>query len=188
MRLRIVAGSLGRRFVSIDKKARMSGFRPTQERVRQAVAETIKTRIPGAVVVDLCAGSGAFGFEMASRGAKEVHFVENDRERARCITKHAALFDVQGMCRVFETDVRRFVSACRQRYDIVFYDPPYEDAGLAALAGTLSSLLSDQGVLIYERDISDVPPADIFPPVEVGRETRTYGDTAVEFVTRKPGL
>ena len=186
MRLRIVAGSLGRRFVTIDKKAQ--GFRPTQERVRQAVAETIKTMVPGAVVVDLCAGSGAFGFEMASRGASVVHFVESDRDRARCITKHAALFNLQGMCRVFETDVRTFIAACHQSYDIVFYDPPYGDAGLAALAGDLPALVSGNGVLIYERDVSDVPAPDTFQQTGFNRETREHGDTAVEYITRNPGL
>jgi 16S rRNA (guanine966-N2)-methyltransferase len=188
MRLRIVAGTLGRRFITVDKRAMVRDFRPTQERVRQAVAETIKARIPGAVAVDLCAGSGAFGFEMASRGAKDIHFVENDRDRARCIASHAVLFNIQGMCRVFETDVRKFVATCRQSYDIVFYDPPYGDAGLARLAGDLPALVSGDGVLIYERDFSEVPPSDIFPPADFSRETRTYGDTAVEYITRKPGL
>jgi 16S rRNA (guanine966-N2)-methyltransferase len=190
MKLRIVAGSLGRRFITVDKKASRD-YRPTQERVRQAVAETVKSRVPGAVVVDLCAGSGAFGFEMASRGAATVHFVESDGDRARCIAAHAAIFKIQGACRVFETDARAFVRACRTRYDIVFYDPPYGDAGLAALAGTLPSLLAPNGLLIYERGISHVPSAPVFPPDEVDRETRTYGDTAVEYVTRrerKPGF
>jgi 16S rRNA (guanine966-N2)-methyltransferase len=191
MRLRIVAGSLGRRFITVDKNARMSEFRPTQERVRQAVAETIKTGIPGAVVVDLCAGSGAFGFEMASRGAERVHFVESDRARAQCIAKHIELFGVKDICTVIQADVRKFVPACRQQYDIVFYDPPYGDAGLAALAGQLPSLLSKNGVLLYERDVSEVPSSDIFPSADFNRETREYGDTAVEFIrrkARKPGI
>jgi 16S rRNA (guanine966-N2)-methyltransferase len=183
MRLRIVAGSFGRRFITVDKQAH--DFRPTQERVRQAVAETVKMRIPGAAVVDLCAGSGAFGFETASRGAQSVHFVENDRGRARCIAEHAELFGIQGMCTVFQSDVRKFAASCGRTYDIVFYDPPYGDAGLAALAGALLHLVSGKGVLIYERDISEVPPPDAFPQAGFSRETREYGDTAVEFIAKR---
>jgi 16S rRNA (guanine966-N2)-methyltransferase len=183
MKLRIIAGSLGRRYLTIDKQAR-GDFRPTQERVRQAIAETIKMSIGDAVVADLCAGSGAFGFEMASRGAETVHFVESDRERARCITKHIELFGIQSMCSVFTADAQRFVATCRQAYDIIFFDPPYDNSGLAALAGWLPGLLSEKGILIYERGISGVPPAALFPGVGFARNTRTYGDTAVEFISR----
>jgi 16S rRNA (guanine966-N2)-methyltransferase len=185
MRLRIVAGTLGGRYITLDKKARSSDFRPTQERVRQAVSETIKLRIPGATVVDLCAGSGAFGFEMASRGAGQVLFVESDRARARCISRHIELFGLEMACRVLSADVRTFMRSATSTYDIVLYDPPYGDKGLAALAGTLLGLVSENGVLVYERDISHMPSAEAFPPAAFGRETRTYGDTAVEFITRK---
>jgi 16S rRNA (guanine966-N2)-methyltransferase len=186
MRLRIVAGSLKRRYITVDKKALAGAFRPTQERVRQAVAETVKTRLAGAAVVDLCAGSGAFGFEMASRGAARVHFVESDRPRAQCITKHIELFGVGDLCTVFQTDARTFASSRRGTYDIVFYDPPYGDAGLAALAADLPALLSDNGVLIYEHARSGLFAASCsFAGCEC--ETRDYGDTAVEFITRKPG-
>jgi len=186
MKLRIVAGSLGRRFITLDKQSQ--DFRPTQERVRQAIAETIKLRIPGAAVVDLCAGSGAFGFEMASRGAASVHFVERDRNRAQSLSKHIELFALTDRCTIFPLDVRTFIRSARGPYDIVFYDPPYGDAGLAVLAGTVPALLSDQGILIYERDVSEVPPPNLFGALEFVRETRTYGDTAVEYVTRMPGL
>jgi 16S rRNA (guanine966-N2)-methyltransferase len=187
MRLRIVAGPLGGRYVTVDKNASGAAFRPTQERVRQAVAETIKARIQGAAVLDLCAGSGAFGFEMASRGAASIHFVEADRARAQCVAKHAALFGIQAICTVVQTDARKFAASsasCRQTYDIVFYDPPYGDAALASLASDLSKLLSARGILIYERDISNVPSADAFPQTGFSRETREYGDTAVEFISR----
>jgi 16S rRNA (guanine966-N2)-methyltransferase len=186
MRLRIVAGSFGRRFITVAKQAQ--DFRPTQERVRQAVAETIKMRIPGASVVDLCAGSGAFGFEMLSRGAASAHFVEHDRGRAGCIARHAELFRVSDMITVFQTDVQKFVQSSvssNRTYDIVFYDPPYGDAGLAACAGTLLRLVSGKGVLIYERDISEVPPPDAFPKAGYSLETREYGDTAVEFIAKR---
>ncbi len=184
MRLRIVAGSLGGRYVTVDKNASGMDFRPTQGRVRQAVAETVKTRIQGAAVLDLCAGCGAMGFEMASRGAKEVHFVEHNRARAQCITKHAVLFGVQVFCSVVQTDARKFVSSCRGSYDIIFYDPPYGNVALASLVKDLPDLLSEQGLLIYERNISDVLPANVLPHGGLSRETREYGDTAVEFISR----
>jgi|WetSurMetagenome_2_1015567.scaffolds.fasta_scaffold00077_51 16S rRNA (guanine966-N2)-methyltransferase len=181
MKLRIVAGTLGRRMIAVEKRAQ--GFRPTQERVRQAVAETLKPRIPGARAADLCAGSGAMGIELVSRGAASVDFVENDRARALCIERHCAAFGIGERCRIAVRNVASFLDARDAPYDIIFYDPPYGDAALAALVPNLCALLSSGGVLVYERDRSAAPAA------RAGFETRTrgYGDTEVDFVTRAPG-
>jgi 16S rRNA (guanine966-N2)-methyltransferase len=180
MKLRIVSGSLGRRFISVDKSA--NDFRPTQERVRIAVAEKIKHRIPEARVLDLCAGSGAFGIEMASRGAAHVDFVDTDAARGACIQTHVNLFNIATMCRVIRSDAQRFVLSCKETYDIVFYDPPYEDLVLSSLVPQLIRLVAGNGMLIYERKRDCNMPQDFFDKVFVGRETREYGDTAVDFL------
>ena len=181
MRLRIVSGILSRKYIVVEKKAQ--NFRPTQERVRQAVCETIKTRIADAKVADLCAGSGAFGFECISRGAASVDFVENDDTRARCIRRHCGLFAIEDLCRVFRQDVRRFIPACDTRYDIIYYDPPYEERSLALLVADLTGLLSDNGLLIYERDSSSAPAYVTTLPPPYGRKERVYGDTAVDYIS-----
>jgi 16S rRNA (guanine966-N2)-methyltransferase len=178
MKLRIIAGTLGRRVITVDKRAQ--GFRPTQERIRQAIAETLKPRIPGARAADVCAGSGAVGIELLSRGAASVDFVEKDRARAACIERQCAAFGIRAHCRVITCDARSFIDKREGPYDIIFYDPPYGQAALAALAPLLCSLLLPGGVLVYERD-------RLGAPAECGGyalETRGYGDTAVDFITR----
>jgi 16S rRNA (guanine966-N2)-methyltransferase len=186
MNLRIVSGTLCRRRITLDKNAQQ--FRPTQERIRQAVAETLKPWIPGACAADLCAGSGAVGIELISRGVATVDFVENDPVRSRRIQQTCADFGIAGQCKVHLIEVGKYCAAPKAVYDIVFYDPPYGDIACAELVPALYKLVAPGGVLVYERDKSALPRGESL--VECGAEvnTRAYGDTAVEFIKKKREL
>jgi 16S rRNA (guanine(966)-N(2))-methyltransferase RsmD len=188
MKLRIVAGTLSRRRITVDGRAQR--FRPTQERIRIAVAETLKTRITGARAADLCAGSGALGIELVSRGAAHVDFVENDRCRASIILEQCEAFGIGRRCRVVTQDIRRFIDTYDRQggngpYDIIFYDPPYGDAGLASLVPAIAGLLAVEGVLVYERDKAGGSQHAGLAAKGFSVEERRYGDTVVEFVRRK---
>jgi 16S rRNA (guanine966-N2)-methyltransferase len=186
MKLRIISGHLKGRFISLsDKSVR---FRPTQERVRQALAEIIKQKIPGAAVADLCAGSGAFGLECLSRGAREAHFVEQDRVLARNISDYIERFGLGNRAVVFARDARRYVMTCTAAYDIIFYDPPYGDAALAGLLPCIMELLSPGGVLVHERAAGKERAEtgqNPFDDNRFSRESRVYGDTRADFYTRR---
>ena len=149
MKLRIVAGILGGRCVRVAPGE--SGFRPTQQKVREAVASMVSHRIPGARVADVCAGSGVFGLEMLSRGAARAEFVESDRRRALLIRENAGELGVEDRCRVLPVDVRSYVRRRRDRHDLIYYDPPYALDELAALIKPLLRRLTPGGLLIFER-------------------------------------
>jgi 16S rRNA (guanine966-N2)-methyltransferase len=180
MNLRIISGDLKSRRISIPEK--QVRFRPTTDRVRESLAEMIKGRIPGCRGADFCAGSGAFGMELASRGATLVHFVERDRLLCRGIQAHVTLFGIAEKCRVFEQDIEAFIRRCTYSYDIVFFDPPYDSESLAGLTPKLFSLLSENGVLLYEyaaRRKSDGSSAPFPLPAGFIAQIKIYGDTAV---------
>jgi 16S rRNA (guanine966-N2)-methyltransferase len=181
MKLRIIAGELRHRFIQIPDSFHC---RPTLERVRQSVAESIKHRIPDAVVVDLCAGSGAFGFEMVSRGAKQVFFVEQNRLLARAIEEHAAKFGVSQRCRVVCGDFRRFVAAAGRAYDIIFYDPPYNDEGFAASVPGCAALLTARGLCLFQREKASSSSDALLDTAAYTVATRTYGRTLIDFISR----
>ena len=177
MKLRIISGTFRGRFIQLSKKD--SDIRPTLERTRQSVAEIIKNRIEDAVVADLCAGSGAFGFEMLSRGASRVDFVEKDRFRVEAIRNNARVFGIEDRCRVINKDMGTFVKTAGEMYDIVFYDPPYEDEQLTKLISTFDCFLNSSGLLIYEHRKS----ADINYGVKMHLvDSRNFGDTVVDFL------
>ena len=175
MNLRIIAGTLKGRVIRIPEK--QVSFRPTLERARQSIADMLTPLLPGCSGADLCAGSGAFGFEMISRGAKTVDFVENDRLRAESIRATATTFGIQGQCRIIMQGVAAFAASESGPYDIIFFDPPYDDAGMADLVPSLMRRLNPNGILLFQRRRvrSAGPDRESRAP-----EVKIFGDTAVE--------
>jgi 16S rRNA (guanine966-N2)-methyltransferase len=178
MRLRIIAGTLKGRFITIPE--RNTEFRPTLERTRQSVIEIIKYHLPGAVTADVCAGSGAFGFEMISRGALRVDFVEKDRRRADLLVKNSRILSVSDLCRCIVGDVKLFIKRYKGPYQVIFYDPPYADEALALLVPDLLKLLAPDGILVYERALKHNFLQNS-PVHEFCFDSRDFGDTVVEF-------
>ena len=101
--------------------------RPTQDIIKETLFNIIQADVPGAVVADLCAGSGAIGIEALSRGATRAYFVENGREACACIQKnlHTTHFEEEAV--LLKQDV---LSALRhiheKEVDLIYVDPPYE--------------------------------------------------------------
>jgi 16S rRNA (guanine966-N2)-methyltransferase len=181
MRLRVLSGELrGRR---LDLPADLGDFRPTSARARQACINRIRPRIRGSLAADVCAGSGIVGLELLSEGAREVHFVENDFRRSAEIRKHGAILGVADRSSVVEQDVETFLSRATSRYDIIFYDPPYDDDAPAVLPLRLAGLLSPGGILIYERSKRRRSTGGVSAAWDI--DERTYGDTVKEFWTKK---
>lgn len=149
MKLRIVSGMLKGRTLMVSDRG--TPFRPTLGRVRESVADMLMVTTPDALVADVCAGSGAMGFELLSRGARQVFFVEHDRSRSLQISRYAEQFQVKEQCRVITEDAVRFVRSCQYRFDLIYYDPPYDTIDLALLVPQLRLLLTDSGALVYER-------------------------------------
>jgi 16S rRNA (guanine966-N2)-methyltransferase len=174
MRLRIISGSLKGRILQCPE--RHLQFRPTLERTRQAVADMLGPRIGGSSAADLCAGSGSFGFEMISRGAATVDFVEKNRNSASLLREHAEKFGVAHQRAVILQDVGAFVSTVRNRYDIIFFDPPYGAEDMLSLVQHIQTLLLPEGILLYQRRRQSLTGESPSRPFE----TRAFGDTIVE--------
>ncbi|MDR3012145.1 MAG: RsmD family RNA methyltransferase [Chitinispirillales bacterium] len=190
MKLRIISGELKGRYITIGDAV---GYRPTLERIREAVASIVKGKIPGAAVADLCAGSGAFGFEMLSRGARRIDFVDIDKMSAIKIADNAKRLGADGRIRVIRDDVRKFVRDCYRkttgnevdRYDIIYYDPPYDNDALHELALDLLPLLKNDGLLIYERRRRKGEKKTNRDNKINMTDVRIFSDTVVEFYTNE---
>lgn len=150
MKLRVVSGRLKRRQITIPLKA--TDFRPTKDSVREAIASSITTKINSSIVADICCGSGAFGIEMLSRGAAYCDFIDNSRSRCDTLNRTLQSFEIKkNEFSVYLSTVENFIERAKEKYDIIFYDPPYEDDELKELVPKLFKLLNSSGVLIYER-------------------------------------
>ena len=179
MKLRIISGFLKGRLIKLPD---FKDLRPTLERTRESISEIIKFEIPEKRVADICAGTGAMGFEMLSRGALKVDFIERDRNRAEMIKKNAQEFGVADTCQVINKDVRSFLKNCKDTYDIIYYDPPYDDEDLKDMTPLLMEKLSENGIVLYEfRRGKKSKESEQSAQRPTFYDCRTFGETVVEF-------
>lgn len=135
------------------------GLRPTPDRVRETLFNWLGQDLAGWRVLDAFAGSGALGFEAASRGAREVVLLERDALLARSLAASKTRLDAQAL-QVHVTDALAWMAgAAHGRFDLVLLDPPF-DAGLHG-AATLAAerLLVPGGWLYVESGQALQPPA-----------------------------
>jgi 16S rRNA (guanine(966)-N(2))-methyltransferase RsmD len=124
------------------------GLRPTPDRVRETLFNWLGQQLDGWRCLDAFAGSGALGFEAASRGAAEVVLVERDPAVLRSLRDSQRRLDAQTL-RIEAADGLAFMRrAAPGSFELVFLDPPF-DADLAAPALALAAPLVVPGGFIY---------------------------------------
>ncbi len=120
-RIRIIGGQWRGRKLQV---ADVPGVRPTPDRVRETLFNWLAPVIEGSRVLDLYAGSGALGFEAASRGAAEVLMVERDPRVAKILYDQVQLLGAEGI-QVVQADALQYLRGTSRPFDIVLLDPPY---------------------------------------------------------------
>ncbi len=101
--------------------------RPTTDRIKETLFNIIMPEIPGALFLDLFAGSGAIGIEALSRGASHCKFVENNRRAVSCIEENLKFTKFSDKADVITADVISYLNSLKDvDFDIIFMDPPYK--------------------------------------------------------------
>lgn len=148
--MRINSGILGRRTFNVPK----DGLRPTMEQAREAVFSSLAARVPGARVLDLFAGSGSLGLEAWSRGAASVTAVEKVSKHWKILNENFQTLETDGLgsYQVIREDVYNYLkrAAGSFQFDLIFADPPYEEADLPKLLEALGGVLAEGGILVFE--------------------------------------
>ncbi|HUQ74597.1 MAG TPA: 16S rRNA (guanine(966)-N(2))-methyltransferase RsmD [Burkholderiales bacterium] len=144
--VRIIAGEYrGRRI----KVASRPGLRPTPDRVRETLFNWLGQWLGGQSCLDLFAGSGALGFEAASRGAARVVMVESDRDAFAALEAAREMIGAKGVDLVFG-DALQFLDRPGERFDVVFLDPPFRQNSLPAVLERLEKWLNDAARVYIE--------------------------------------
>jgi 16S rRNA (guanine966-N2)-methyltransferase len=133
------------------------GLRPTPDRVRETLFNWLGQTLYGRSCLDLFAGSGALGFEAASRGAERVTMVEKNTAVYRALQDNQKKL---GCTQIFlrHQDGLEFISRDTQRYDVIFLDPPFQSDYLIKLLEMLPQHLNENGVVYVESGVAiDVP-------------------------------
>ena len=168
--MRIITGQYkGRRF----DIPRTFKARPTTDFAKENIFNVLSGYVDfdGATALDLFAGTGSISLEMLSRGCSQVVSVEADRDHARFIGECVRKLQVDTHV-LIRGDVFRFVKSCRQQFDLIFADPPYQLPNLPTIPDLISGhqLLAPDGIFVFEHgkqnDFSQHPHF---------REHRAYG-------------
>jgi 16S rRNA (guanine966-N2)-methyltransferase len=123
--LRIISGNRrGKKLYAFEGR----GIRPTADRVREAIFNILSAHVKGAVVLDLFAGTGAFGLEALSRGACSAILIDHHPDAIRLLNKNVDACGMTKETRVIKWDISRDLNCLRglhPRFELVFMDPPY---------------------------------------------------------------
>lgn len=152
-------------------------LRPTSGLVREAIFNILATKVEGATVLDLYAGTGALGIEALSRGAERATFVEAEAGAVQAIFTSLARTSLAERGKVVRGRLPAALSSIQGPFDLVFMDPPYNDPAAEDMLLKLSALLAPVGYVVYEHSSRYNPPQR---PTGLNLvERRVYGDTAI---------
>lgn len=157
--LRIIGGDWRSRRIHF---ADAPGLRPTMDKVRETVFNWLQWDIEGKLILDCFAGSGALGYEALSRGAKEVTFIELNKNAASCIRDSLASLEASN-AQVFQADALAWLGQQEslEQFDIIFLDPPFAKELLAPTVELIAAKVK-AGCLVYveveaKADLSCIP-------------------------------
>jgi pantetheine-phosphate adenylyltransferase/16S rRNA (guanine(966)-N(2))-methyltransferase RsmD len=176
--VRVIAGSArGRRLAPVP-----DGVRPTSDRVRESLFNSLGQFFDGGSVLDLYAGTGALGIEALSRGSERAVFVERDGRARAVIRENLRRTGFVDRAEVIGGEVETVLGRLAERgelFNLIFADPPYRIAAaeVGGILGRLRSLLAPGGRVVIESGEA---------PVAGGEKgvTRRYGGTFVTILER----
>ena len=145
-KVRIIAGEWRSRKLPV---ADVPGLRPTTDRVRETLFNWLQHSIVQARCLDLFAGTGALGFEAASRGAAEVLMIERDRKAFTSLQQSVEILKTEKV-KVIQADALNWLEKTDQVFDIIFIDPPFDQNLVPeTLEKLMRSSCVKKGTLIY---------------------------------------
>lgn len=145
--VRIVGGThRGRKLTFHDAE----GLRPTPDSVRERLFNWLGQDLSGKTVLDLFAGSGALGFEAASRHARKVYLCDTNRQTVRQLNEHVREFDWANRVSVEAQDGIAWLRQSTQQFDVVLLDPPFAWQGWQELFAALPERLAENAMVYVE--------------------------------------
>mgnify|MGYP001274580910 CR=1 FL=1 len=177
--MRIISGILKGKKLTVpsDKMTR-----PLRDIVKESIFNLIEhsnkfsPKIKNMNVLDLFSGSGSFGLECISRGAKNVIFVENYAKTLEVLKENIFALNVNHKCKLIEKDIFYFLKSdiIPFKFNIIFIDPPYKEGKINELISSIKNIkiLNKNGIIILHRHKKDF--VKISSELNV-LDTRTYG-------------
>ena len=180
--MRVITGSArGRRLEELPGL----DTRPTAARVKEGLFSAIQFDIEGRRVLDLFAGTGQLGIECLSRGAVFCDFVDSARLAMKIVRKNVSACGFEDRAAFHGRDFAAFLGRCREKYGLVFLDPPYASGNLERALEQITAIdiVSGNGIIACESPAEHAMP-EMDAPYEKGGEYR-YGKIKVTLYRRR---
>ena len=180
--MRVIAGSAkGMKLKGPDG----SDFRPTADKVKEALFSILGHLVIDARFMDLYAGSGAVGIEALSRGAAGCIFVDNKKESLQLIEENLNKTKLHEGTRIVNADVKKTLknmAAEKIKADLVYLDPPYNNPNLASVVRSLFelSIVAEKGLVIAEHSSKNRDWSNTFNLLK----QKKYGDTTLTIIAK----
>lgn len=145
--VRIIAGTLRGSKLPVLNQV---GLRPSSDRVRETLFNWLQHDIQGSKVLDLFAGSGALGFESASRGAAKVTLLEQNAEACALLVSNQKRLKVNNIEVVQLESLQWLKNTPASGFNLVFLDPPYGFQRWAELWSVLLLIIASNALIYIE--------------------------------------
>lgn len=154
--MRIITGTAkGTKLQTLEGEA----TRPTSERTKESVFSMLQFDIEGRRVLDLFGGSGQMGLEALSRGASQATIVDSSPDAVKIIKVNAQKTKLFDKCVILTKDYKAFLKGTKEKYDIIFLDPPYDSDMLEKSI----KIILEQNMLNYGGSIVMESGRDVIP-------------------------
>jgi 16S rRNA (guanine(966)-N(2))-methyltransferase RsmD len=172
--MRIIGGAFKRKKLIVPKE---KSIRPTTDKVKEAVFDSIQFEIKNKTFLDLFSGSGQMGLEALSRGAARAFFIDNNRDSIALIRSNINITSLANRSKIIFSDAFAYLQRSSEFFDIAFLDPPYSMGILNKVLPSLINKMNKDGIIICESSTSDVLPEEIgnFKKIKL----RKYGNIAI---------
>ena len=155
--MRIISGYFRGKKIDLPKD---NFTRPLKDIVKESIfniiehSNDINSKIKDAEILDLFSGSGSFGLECLSRGAKKVFFNENYELAIEILEKNIKKLNCENKCQILKTDCFNLTKNFKQKIDIIFMDPPFKEQEINNLIDSIleMKLLKNNGLIIIHRN------------------------------------
>ena len=181
--MKVISGSLkGRNIVGFD----IIGTRPTMDRVKESVFGMIQNHINDSIVLDLFSGSGNYGIEAISNGARKVFFNDYNKKCIKVIKDNLERFNILKQAVITNLDYKKALDMYKKEgftFDLIFLDPPYKEHIISDILTFVNNnnLLNEKGLVICELTSSELDKS--YGDIVLLKE-RKYGEKQV-FIYQK---
>ena len=150
--VRIIGGQWRRRVLRFPDN---EDLRPTPDRVRETLFNWLGQDLSGLSCLDLFAGSGALGFEAASRGAERVVMVDQSAKVVASLKANVRFLSAENRLEIIQADAVKFATSLSlggSLFDVLFLDPPFKKGWMMNLVPLIPRLLARDGRLYVESE------------------------------------